>query len=221
MPLASKISASFNEANFPGVATSFTVSPSSSTSIAASVLEAGSITRPFVISSMLGVLLLRSRILRSLIGGTAVMRRRLLRFCGWMYAVAGIAGNQQIQDGHSYRHSVCHLLEHTGLRTVGYVRRNLDAAIHRARMQYQRIGLGALEAFGIQLIAVDIVIRGNRRLVLSFGLHAQHDNHVCTFESFFNFVHAADRSARGDFLKLPRNPHRRTAQREFTAEFAE
>ena len=43
-------------ANFPGAPTSFTNSPSSRTSSAASVFDAGSITRPFLISSMLRVL---------------------------------------------------------------------------------------------------------------------------------------------------------------------
>src|SRR5689334_11357874 len=53
IPLASKTCVLFDEENFPGAPTSLMTSPSSRTSSAASVLRAGSITRPFLISNIL------------------------------------------------------------------------------------------------------------------------------------------------------------------------
>src|SRR6187549_1625360 len=89
------------ELNFPGAPTSLMRSPSSNTSSALSVLEAGSRTRPFLISSIfLGVPLLwngfrRRAGLRGAVGGPAVVRRGL-RSSG---VPALLANHQQIQNG--------------------------------------------------------------------------------------------------------------------------
>src|SRR5712691_261820 len=121
IPVASKTSASCQAENFPGAPISFTNSPSSRTSIAASVFDAGSINRPFFISNMLRVLALRNRLI----------------------------SNQQIENGHAHRHSVRNLFENAGLRAVGHLGRNFDTAIHRTGMQNKRARLGEFQPFGI------------------------------------------------------------------------
>src|SRR5260221_642216 len=222
IPLASNTSASRNPANFPGTPTSFTNSPSSKTSIAASVFDAGSITRPFLISNILGVLALWNLcnwILRTAIGGSPIVRRIRLR--RRMRAVARITSSQQIQNGHAHRHSVGHLFQHAGLRPVGDFRSDLNATIHWPWMQHQRIGLRALQPFRIQLISVNVIVRGNAGLVLTLGLHAQHDDHVGVLQRFFNFVYAADHRTRCDFFQFSWHPHRRTAQSKFASKFSQ
>src|SRR5438128_3161509 len=57
MPPASNTSASLIAANFPGSPTSFTTWPSRRTSRGASVFDAGSTTRPFLISNILEILI--------------------------------------------------------------------------------------------------------------------------------------------------------------------
>src|ERR1700730_5549793 len=89
-PAASKPSASLGVAIFPAGASSFIFAPSRRTSRAASVLEAGSRTRPFLTSSMRGILL---------IGGAAILGRQGLGHR--MGAVFMRAGDQQKQKRHA------------------------------------------------------------------------------------------------------------------------
>src|SRR5258708_4020041 len=222
IPLASNTSASRNPANFPGAPTSLTTSPSSNTSIAASVFDPGSITRPFLISNILGVLALWNLwnwILRTAIGGSPIVRRICMR--RRMRAVPRVTSSQQIQNGHAHRHSVGHLFQHARLWSVGDFRSDFDAAIHWPRMQHQSIGSGTLQPFRIQLISVTVIVRGNGRVVLTLGLNAQHDDHVGVLQRFFNFVHAADHRTRRDFFQFSRHPHRRPAHSKLTAEFSQ
>src|SRR6476646_10843926 len=220
---ASKISASLSPAYFPGAATSFTTSPSSKTSIAASVFDAGSITRPFLISNILGVLRPGNRVggNRIAIGGAAIVCYRCLGLRGRMSAVAGIAGDQEIENRHAHGDAIGDLLENAGLRAVSDFGRDFDAAIHWARMEDECIGLGALEAFGVELVAVNVVVGADGWLMLSLGLHAQHDDDVGVLQRFFDFVDAADGSARSDFFQFAGNPHGRAAKREAAAKFSE
>src|SRR5216110_474627 len=97
MPLASNTSASLMAANLPGSPTSFTTWPSSRTSLGASVFDAGSTTRPFLISNILEIL-------------------RRSRLCCGMRAAFDFARDEQVQNRHAYGHSVRHLFEHAGLR---------------------------------------------------------------------------------------------------------
>ena len=56
----------------------------------------------------------------------------------------------------------------------------------------------------------------------ALGLHAKDDDHVGIFESFFESENAADGHAgAGNFFQFARDPHRRAAQREPAAKFAE
>src|SRR6266403_2484617 len=104
-PVASKISTFCGAAIFPAGATSRIASPSSSTSMAASVLDAGSRTRPFLTRSMRRVLLIR---------GAPIFRGHGFRHR--MSAILGGAGDEQEKQRHSNRNAVRHLLEHAGLR---------------------------------------------------------------------------------------------------------
>src|SRR5579859_2921733 len=132
-----------------------------------------------------------------------------------------IADDQQIKNGHTYGDAVGDLLEHTRLRAVGNLRRNFDAAIHGPGVEHERVGLSTLEALGVELVAMDVVIGGNGRFVLTLGLHAQHDDDVGVLKRLFDLVNAANGSAGGDVFQLSGNPHSRATEREAAAEFSE
>src|SRR5215471_14315600 len=100
-PLASKISVRLTGEIEPGPAISAIVSPSRRRSRTASVLEAGSRTRPFLIRSMRGFLGLGLR----------------FGFQGGMGALGG-ADHEQIEDGHAGGDAVGDLLEDGRLRSV-------------------------------------------------------------------------------------------------------
>src|SRR6267143_1162630 len=91
-PLASKTCASCGAETFPAAPTSFIFSPSSRTSRAASLFDAGSTTRPFLIRSIGGFL--RFHFER----GMSVNLRS--------------AAHQQIKYGHPHRDAVGNLFEH-------------------------------------------------------------------------------------------------------------
>src|SRR5439155_9130258 len=126
-PVASSISAPLSEENFPGAPSSLMTPPSSRTSIAASVLDAGSRTRPFRIRSMLGILLCGD-----FVRSAAIVRDGLLD--RGMRAVFRGSRDEQVQNCHAHRDAVCDLLEDAGLRTVGNFRRDFDSTIHRPGM---------------------------------------------------------------------------------------
>src|SRR5258707_10068088 len=86
---------------FPAGPTSLIFSPSTNTSSAASVFDAGSITRPFLIRSIGGFL------------GFHFQRRVRVSFGG--------AAGEQIEDSHAHRHAVRDLLQHAGLRPVRHL----------------------------------------------------------------------------------------------------
>src|ERR1700691_2523056 len=140
-PAASKISAffAFSE-HLPAGASSAMRSPSSNTSIAASVFVAGSRTRPFLRRSMRGVLYV------FLIDRAAIPRSVRFRVAGKLLVVFGTSSRQQKQQRHAHRDSVGHLLEDAGLRAVGDFRRNLDAAIQGTRVQHDCVGLGVAQS---------------------------------------------------------------------------
>src|SRR6266436_636480 len=146
-PEASKISTFCGAAIFPAGATSRMVSPSRSTSMAASVVDAGSRTRPFLTSSMRGVLL---------IGGAPIFRGYGFRHR--MSAILSRAGDEQKKQRHSNRTAVRHLLEHAGLQPVRNFWCDFDPAIHRPRMQNNCTGLRASEPCGIQLVPQHVIL---------------------------------------------------------------
>ena len=170
-------------------------------SSAASVFEAGSRTRPFLIRSMRKILF---------IGGAAVSLRRRFFFGGanGIRAIFRRARNQQVEKRHANGDAVGDLFENAGLRAVGDFGRDFAAAIHGAGMQYEGIGFGAAEALGVELIAENIIFVGDGRFVHAFGLHAKDEDDVGVFESFFEFENAADGNAGcGDSFQFLGNPH--------------
>ena len=67
-----------------------------------------------------------------------ILRRRRLRD-----AVSSVAPEiSRIEKSHAHGDAVGDLFENAGLRAVGDFGRDFDAAIHRAGMQDERIGLG-------------------------------------------------------------------------------
>src|SRR5215472_9803758 len=58
----------------------------------------------------------------------------------------GAAAGQEIEHGHSYRHAVGHLIEDHAEGTVGDVRIDFDAAVHRSRVEDEHVALGSLQA---------------------------------------------------------------------------
>src|SRR5262252_6735169 len=128
-PVASNTSAFSSDANFPDAPISLMASPSSNTSIAASVLEAGSSTRPFLIRSILRILLRRNFVC----GAAIVLNWMLERRVGTVF---GGASHEQVQNRHAHGHTVRNLFQHARLRPVSNIRGYFDAAIYRSRMKH-------------------------------------------------------------------------------------
>src|SRR5580704_17904534 len=133
-PVASKTSAPFAREIFPGAAISETVSPSRRMSQTASVLDAGSRTRPFLIRSM-------RRFLRFGVG---------FHFKSGMRAFRG-SGHQQVENSHAGGDAVGDLFEHSGLRAVSNFGSDFRAAVDGPRMKNQCLGIGKFHAFGVKL----------------------------------------------------------------------
>src|SRR5262249_12609307 len=128
-PFASNTSALAGAPILPVGATSLIFSPSSRTSSAASVLLAGSTTRPFLISSI----------------------RRFLWFCfeRRMRAAFRRACNHEVEDGHTHGHAVGHLFENARLRAIGHVRCNLNPSVNRPWMEHNCVAVRTLQALRI------------------------------------------------------------------------
>src|SRR5258708_6564628 len=141
-PLASKTSASCGAEIFPAGPTPFIFSPSSRTSRTASLFDAGSTTRPFLIRSIGGFLRFHFE------------RRMRVRFRS--------AAGQQIENGHSNRHPVGDLFEHTRLRPVGDLRGDLDAAVDGARMQNDGVPVPEPKPAGVQLVQKNVILPAKR-----------------------------------------------------------
>src|SRR5271165_1519012 len=153
------------------------------------------------------------------IGSAAIVLQRFAHRNG---AIFVRTGSSQIEQRHAHGYAIRHLFEHDGLRAVGNFRRNLDAAIHRAGMEDYGVGIRAAQALGVELVAEDVVFRGNARFELTFGLHTQDINYVCTLQGFFYFEHTADLGLwAGDFFEFFGDPHSRAAQGELAAEFSQ
>src|ERR1700739_2711921 len=204
-PFASKVSAPLASVILPVEAISAMRSPSSRMSRGASVWDAGSSTRPFLIRSMSG-------------------------FLGWRFGFAfkrrGSSfrrpAHQEIKNGHARRNAVGDLLENGRAWPIGNVWRNLRAAVNRARVKDQRVRLGEFHALGIELIQKDVIVLGKRGLSESFRLNSKHDDDVRVLERFFDAIDALDgRAGRTDVLELAGNPHGRSAKRETAAKFSE
>src|SRR5580658_648725 len=161
---------------------------------AASVFEAGSRTRPFLIRSMRWILF---------VGGASISWR--LQFFGartrtsayGIAAILGSAGNQQVEKRHADGDAVGDLFENAGLGAVGNFGRDLAAAIHGAGVENEGVGFGAAESFGVELVAENIIFVGDRRFVHALGLHAQDEDDVSVFKSFFEAENAANGNAGG------------------------
>src|SRR5713101_1428154 len=115
-PVASNTSAPFARQIFPGAAISAMVSPSRRMSRTASVLDAGSRTRPFLIRSM-------RRFLGFGVG---------FHFKSGMRAFRG-ANHQKVKNRHAGGDAVADLFEHGGLWAVGNFGSDFHAAIDRPR----------------------------------------------------------------------------------------
>src|SRR5258708_7232297 len=113
-PLASKTSVFCGAEIFPAGATSFIFSPSSRTSKALSVFDAGSTTRPFLIRSIGGFL------------GFYFERGMSVRLRS--------AAHEQIKYGHANGDAVGDLFEHARLRPIGDFWSDLEAGADCAGM---------------------------------------------------------------------------------------
>src|ERR1700683_2069297 len=170
------------------------LSLSSKMSSPASVLLAGSMTRPFLIRSIRAIL------------------------CG-VRSVCRCAADQMVEQGHAYRDAVRDRLEHAGLRSIGHGRIDFQAADDRAGMKDQSVGLRQPQARGSQLLARDVLVGCECWLVNTLGLDTQNHHDVGTVERFVNAVHHAQ--VRGQLFKLAGNPHGRAAECDQDAKLAE
>src|SRR5262245_25795144 len=89
------------------------------------------------------------------------------------------AASQQVQHRHPYGHAVGYLFEDHGVRTIGDLGRDLDAAIHRTGMHDDHVALGSLDPIGIQAEHVKILPqRREVRALHPLLLDAQHHDDV-------------------------------------------
>src|SRR5437899_2924464 len=157
-PVASKTSAFCRVTIFPAGATSFIFSSSNRTSSGASVSLAGSSTRPFLIRSIGGFL------------GFHFKRRMRIGFCS--------AADEEIKNRHSYGDAVGDLLQDAGLRSIGDLRRDFNAAVDRPGMKDDGVAVGAPQPLGVELVEKNVIVGGKRGLVQTFGLDARHEDDV-------------------------------------------
>src|SRR5712691_2912096 len=200
-PLASKTSAFCGATIFPAGATSFIFSSSTRTSSDASVFDAGSSTRPFLIRSIGGFL------------GFHFERRMRIGFCS--------AADEEIKNGHANGDAVGDLLQDAGLRSIGDLRRDFNAAVDRPGMKDDGVAAGAPQPLRVELVEKNVIVGGKRGLVQAFGLDAQHEDDVRAFQRLLDPVDAANRRPGCDFFKFARYPHGRAAKRKSAAEFSE
>ena len=111
---------------------------------------------------------------------------------------------------HAHSDSVGDLLEHARLRTVCDFGSDLDAAIHRAGMEDDGVGLCMAESLGVELVNEEYSRRRKGWFVQALGLDAEDEDDVGIFERFFDAKDAANGNAgRADAFEFARNPHRR------------
>src|SRR5216684_375490 len=189
-PVASKTSTPCGLTSFPVGATSLIFSPSRRISSAASVLVAGSRTRPFLMRSMRWVLCVGRAPIAGLLPLFCIGARRAVD--GRMCAFFGHSDNQQIEKSHAHSDAVGDLLEHAGLVTVSDLGRDFDAAVHRAGMENDGVGLGAAKPFGVEPVEENVICGGEGRFVETLGLDAEGEDDVGAFKSFFDSKDAAD-----------------------------
>src|SRR5579875_1065456 len=188
-PEASRISAPCSERFAPTLEIR---PPSSNTSSAASVLLAGSRTRPFLIRSI-----------RAILCGMGRVQRR--------------AANKMIEKRHAHGEAVGDLFEDGRLRAVRDRRIDFEAANHGPWMEHQRIRASHAQTFARKLVAQDVFLGREGGFVQAFGLHAQNHDDIRIAQSFLDAGGAADIRRNG--FKFARHPHGRAAQRDARAEF--
>ena len=133
----------------------------------------------------------------------------------------GCAHHQEIKDGHAHGNAIGNLLKDGGLWAVGNFGSDFGAAIDGAGVKNEGVFLGQAHAFGIELVKQDVVTLREGRFVQAFGLHAQNDDDVSVFESFFNAIDTTNgRARRANVFQFARNPHSRAAEGELAAKFA-
>ena len=89
------------------------------------------------------------------------------------------SSEEQVQDGHADMHAVGDLLHDDGSRTVGDLRRDLHAAVHRTRMQHDAVvGKQSGAAYVEPVSAGVLIARREVRGIHPLGLHAQHHHRV-------------------------------------------
>src|SRR6185436_20179504 len=90
---------------------------------------------------------------------------------------------EQIEDRQPHRHPMRDLLEDHRVGAVRHVARDLDAAVHRARMHDDGVVLGQPEALAGEAEQPEVLLdRRERHPPLPFELDAQHHHHVGSAE---------------------------------------
>ena len=88
--------------------------------------------------------------------------------------------DQRLEAGHA--HGDAHLdlfVDDAAVEVVGHLGVDLDAAVHRAGMHDQRVGLGELELLVVEAEEAEIFAdRRHERALHALGLQAQHHDDV-------------------------------------------
>src|SRR6266478_2258461 len=86
---------------------------------------------------------------------------------------------EQIQHRHANGQAVGDLLENRGVRTVGDLGGDFDAAVDRSGSQEKDVGLGQLEPIAVHAKKVGILAdRREQAVALAFELNAKHVDHI-------------------------------------------
>src|SRR5215472_17368122 len=107
--------------------------------------------------------------------------------------VAELAG-QHLEARHAHGDAHLHLLaDQATVDVVGDLAVDLDAAVHRARMHDEGIGLGGNELAHVEAEEVEILAdRGHETAMHAFGLEPQHHDDVRAFQALDHVVKHLD-----------------------------
>src|ERR1700694_4370224 len=96
------------------------------------------------------------------------------RSVSMMSRVRQVAG-ERFEHRHPHRHSHFHLFADQRLRAVRHDRVDLDAAVHRAGMHHQRVGLGVSQLLLVEAEIMEVLLaRRHEGAVHALALQPQH-----------------------------------------------
>src|SRR5260370_18407545 len=152
---------------------------------------AGSMTRPFLMSSM-----------------------------GGSFGIVGFRSgrNHDEEDGHTHGQAIGYLLQDARPGPVRDSRINLQSTNHGAGVKHERSGTGDFETLGRELIKQNVFVQRQGWFMQTFLLDPKNDDRVGPFEGILDPGRAPNLLAQA--FKFPGQPHRRATKRETAPQFS-